>query len=239
MAYGREASLYEVVARNDGDPRPFGRLKAICHACVEVLPVSGAGIMLMANGAHQSTAYATDDVTRALEDLQNDAAEGPCLDAYNLGRPVLEPDLAGEGARTWPLLAPAAVGRGMRAVFGFPLVLDDTSVGALDLYRDQPGSLSPAQVRDARLLAAMATREVLAMQAEAPPGSLAAEIPELSGDRAVLEQATGMTSVQQDVSVLEAASRLRDHARAHGLTVARVAADVVARRLRVDLPAEN
>lgn len=234
MPSDRTESLYAIVARNDGDPRPFSRLKAICHSCVEALPVTGAGIMLMANRVHQGTAYATDTTTRSLEDLQNAAAEGPCLDAYNLGRPVLEPDLAGAGVRIWPTLAKAAVDSGMRAVFAFPLLLDDTSVGALDLYRDQPGPLSALEVRDARLLAAMATREVLAMQAEAPAGSLPAEIAGLSGDRAVLEQATGMTAVQHGTSMLEAASRVRAHARAEERTVASVAADIVARTLRIE-----
>lgn len=234
MSDVREESLYEVVARNDGSPRPFRRLQGICHACVEVLQVTGAGIMLMGGRMHQGTAYATDDIIRELEDLQNAAAEGPCLDAYNLGRPVLEPDLAGAGVRTYPILGAAAVRLGMRAVFGFPLLLDDTSVGALDLYRDSPGPLTDAQLRDARLLAAMATREVLGMQAEAPAGSLPDQIAGLSGDRATLEQATGMAAVQGGTTVVEAARHLRDHARQHDRSVAGVAQDIVDRKLRLD-----
>lgn len=231
----REESLYQVVARHDGHARPFSRLQGICHACVEVLDVTGAGVMLMAERMHQGTAYATDATIQELEDLQNAAAEGPCLDAYNLGRPVLEPDLAGRGVRTWPLLGGAAVRRGMKAVFGFPLLLDDTSVGALDLYRDQPGPLDDSQVLDARLLAAMATREVLAMQATMPAEQLPVEIAGLSGDRATLEQATGMAAAQQDTTVVEAARRLRRHARRHDRSVAAVAQDIVSRKLRLDV----
>lgn len=229
-------SLYEVVARHDGSPNPFSRLQGICHACIEVLDVTGAGVMLMAERMHQGTAYATDETIRGLEDLQNAAAEGPCLDAYNLGRPVLEPDLAGPGVRTWPVLGTSAVRHGMRAAFGFPLLLDDTSVGALDLYRDQPGPLDEGQVRDARLLAAMAAREVLAMQAQAPEGSLPAELAGLSGDRATLEQATGMAAAQQGTTVIDAARRLRDHARQHDRSVASIAQDIVDRKLRLDGP---
>lgn len=236
VADARSEQLYEVVARNDGDPRPFSRLQAVCHSCVEVLPITGAGVMLMAERMHQGTAYATDDMIRRLEDLQNAAAEGPCLDAYNLGRPVLEPDLAGAGVQTWPLLATAAVELGMRAAFGFPLQLDDVSVGALDLYRDRPGPLSDEQVDDARLLAAMATREVLRMQADASPGSLPARMPDLSGDRATIEQATGMTSVQLDVTVADAADRLRAFAQGQDRQLVTVAREIVARTLRLDGP---
>ena len=48
--------LYNVVARHNGDLSPFGRLQAVCHACVDVLPISGAGVMLMAERMHQGTA---------------------------------------------------------------------------------------------------------------------------------------------------------------------------------------
>lgn len=233
MADGRSQEIFDAVARRDGSPLPFSRLQAVCHACVDVLPITGAGVMLMAERMHQGTAYATDDVIRGLEDLQNAAAQGPCLDAYNLGRPVLEPDLAGAGVRTWPLLATAAVEAGMRAAFGFPLQLDDASVGALDLYCDRPGPLSDEEVHDARLLAAMATREVLRMQADAPPGSLPARMPDLSGDRAAVEQATGMTSVQLNITITEAGTRLRAFAQRNDRPLAAVAHQVVARRLRL------
>ena len=233
MADDRLQRLYRAVSSRNGDIRPFSRLQAVCHACVDVLPVSGAGVMLMAERVHQGTAYATDDKIQSLEDLQNASGQGPCIDAYNLGRPVLEPDLAGTGVRSWPLLAPAALDVGIQAMFGFPLQLDDTSIGALDLYRARPGPLTPDQIDDARLLAAMAAREVLAMQADAPPGSLPAQIDDLSGDRNAIEQATGMASVQLGVSIVDAAQRLRKFAHQQDRAVAAVAHDIVARTLRL------
>ncbi|MGH8931612.1 MAG: GAF domain-containing protein [Egibacteraceae bacterium] len=226
--------LYQAVALRDGDPRPMGQMKAICRACIDLLGVSGAGVMLMAERMHQGTAYATDDIIQRLEDLQNNAAEGPCLDAYNLGRPVFEPDLADGGIRAWPLLAPTARKAGMAAVFAFPLQLDDTSVGALDLYRDQPGPLTDVQIDDARLLAAMATRAVLGMQADAAPGTLPAQIADLSGDRAAIEQATGMVAAQLSITVAAAAARLRTAAREADRALAVVAHDIVARTLRLE-----
>lgn len=230
---GRLARLYAVIASHNGDPRPFGRLQAACRAAVGLLPVTGAGVMLMAERAHQGTIYATDERIRSLEDLQNAAAEGPCIDAYTLGRPVLEPDLAGDGLRAWPVLARAALDAGMQALFSFPLQLDDTAIGALNLYRDQPGDLDAAQTDDARLLAAITARQVLAMQAEAEPGSLPSQIGDLSGDRATIEQATGMASSQLNVPITEAAQRLRAFAAQHQRPLADVAHEIVARTLRL------
>ncbi|QBI20100.1 ANTAR domain-containing protein [Egibacter rhizosphaerae] len=226
--------IYALVASHDGDARPFGRLQAACRAAVDLLPVTGAGVMLMSDRVHQGTIHATDERISSLEELQNAAAEGPCIDAYTLGRPVLEPDLAGRGARVWPVLARAALDAGMQALFSFPLQLDDTALGALNLYRDTPGGLDDDQADDARLLAAMIARQVLAMQAQAEPGSLPAQIADLSGDRAAIEQATGMVSSQLDVSITEAARRLRAFAGEQQRSLAEVAYDVVNRTMRLD-----
>lgn len=212
---------------------PLSRLELICDASIDVLGVVGAGIMLMADRVHQGTLYATDEAMRALEELQNVAAEGPCIDAYTVGRPVLEPDLANAGVRTWPQLAPAAVDAGMQGLFSFPLQLDDTCVGAFNLYRDHPGHLTGGEINDARLLAAMAAREVLAMQAEAQAGSLPEQIADLSGDRTAIEQATGMAAAQLGVPVVEAARRLREFAREQDLSLTQLALDVVTRKLRL------
>jgi hypothetical protein len=225
--------LYAAVARRDGHPAPLPRLRTICQATLGLLTVSGVGVMLMAERTHQGTLHSTDDVIARLEELQNTAAEGPCIDSYLLGRPVLEPDLAGRGRRTWPLLGPAAVDAGMQALFSFPLQIDDACFGALNLYRDRPGSLNGEEIDDARLLAAMATREVLELQAEQVPGSLPSLIADLSGDRAAIEQATGMVAAQLDSNILMAARRLREVADDQHRPLAEIAHDVVARKLRL------
>jgi hypothetical protein len=225
--------LYAAVSNRDGQPGALHQLQAICRASTDLLPVTGAGVMLMAEREHQGTLYATDTVIKGLEDLQNAVAEGPCIDSYRLGRPVLEPDLAGSGCRIWPLLAPSAVARGMQALFSFPLQLDGASIGALNLYSTRPGPLSDEHLADARLLAAMATREILALQAEAVPGTLPTMIADLSGDRAAIEQATGMVAAQLDTSVVEAGRRLRQTAQEQARPLAEIAHEVVGRTLRL------
>jgi GAF domain-containing protein len=225
--------LYAAVARRDGHPGPLPRLQAICRASMDLLSVTGVGVMLMAARTHQGTLHSTDDVVAGLEELQNAAAEGPCIDSYLLGRPVMEPDLAGRGRRTWPLLAAGALEAGMQALFSFPLQIDDTCFGALNLYRDRPGPLTDEEIGDARLLAAMATREVLELQAEQVPGSLPNLIADLSGDRTAIEQATGMVAAQLSATVFVAARRLRAVAAAQDRPLAEVARDVVERTLRL------
>lgn len=73
---------------------------------------------------------------------------------------------------------------------------------------------------------------MLGMQAEAPPGMLGAELEAGSDFRFIVHQASGMVSAQLDVSVGEALARMRAYAFADDRPLARVAEDVVARRLR-------
>ena len=221
--------IYQAVGANEAGAGSMDRLEAICRACIEVLSVSGAGVMLMADRVHQGTLFATDSRIAKLEDLQNAAAEGPCIDSYNLARPVFAPDLAQAKGSRWPLLSATALQAGIAALFSFPLQLDDACVGALDLYRATPGPLTKREVDDARLLAAMTTREVLALQEQAEPGSLPEQIADLSGDRVAIEQATGMVAAQSDSDVVAAGRLLRTFAREQQRPVAEVAQDIIAR----------
>jgi hypothetical protein len=229
----RTQLIAETVGARDGHGSPFGRLQVICHVAVEMCGVDGAGVMLMTHRHHQGTAYATDPTIQSLEDLQNGVGEGPCLQAYLLGRPVFAPDLAGSQNPLWPRLAGAALEAGMGALFGFSLQLDDTSIGALDLYRHQPGELTATQAHDGRLLAAMATRSVLAMQEQSEAGSLPSQIQNLSGERATIEQAVGMTAGAHGLHIGEAKERLRAHSRTTETALAELAAEVIAGRTTV------
>ena len=115
-------------------------------------------------------------VSALIEELQFVLGEGPCMDAYEQQRPVLEPDLGAASTTRWLAFTTPAVEAGVRAVFGFPLQLGAVRLGALNLYRDRPGRLTDDQHADALVMADVAARAVLLMQANAPPGALAAEL---------------------------------------------------------------
>jgi hypothetical protein len=90
----------------------------------------------------------------------------------------------------------------------------------------------PTQYADGVVLAGVAARAVLGMQADATPGMLGAELEAGSDFRFVVHQASGMVSAQLEVTVGEALARMRAFAFAHDHPLAKVAEDVVARRLR-------
>lgn len=91
-------------------------------------------------------------------------------------------------------------------MFGFPMQVGTVRLGALNLYRDQPGALSADQHADALVVAGVAARAVLSRQAHARQGALAAELEAGSDFRFVVHQASGMVSAQLEVSVGEPSS---------------------------------
>lgn len=206
----------------------------LCEVCAEVTGMSGAGIMLMTGATQQGSVCSSNEVSARIEELQYTLGEGPCLDAHHQDRPVLEPDLADPATPRWLAFTPPAVEAGARAVFGFALQVGSVRLGALDLYRDRVGPLSEEQYADALVLAGVAARAVLGMQALAPAGSLAQELEDGSDFRFVVHQASGMVAVQLRVSVGEALVRLRGYAFSNDHPLGEVAEAVVARRLRFD-----
>lgn len=205
----------------------------LCEVCAEVVGVTGAGIMLMSGDVPRGSVCSSNDVSALIEELQYTLGEGPCVDAYDQDRPVAEPDLAAPAVLRWSAFTPPAVKAGAHAVFGFPLQVGVVRLGALNVYRDRAGPLTVDQHADALVMAGVAARSVLAMQAKANPGTLGADF-EDADLRLVVHQASGMVSAQLEVSVNEALVRLRAFAFANDRLLVDVAEDVVARRLRID-----
>jgi len=207
-------------------------LATLCRGCVELLPVSGAAISLMVPTRSQSVASAFDGRARAIQDLEFTLGEGPAMDAFADGSPVLVDDVRDLGHR-WPEFSAAVVAMGVRAVFALPLLATAANLGVLVLYRDTAGPLGDGVLGDALEVADLVTQLVLVMQSEAATGSVAWAL-DVADDRAVVHQATGMIAVQIGSDVEEALARLKAHAFAADRPIGQVAGQIVAGQLRFD-----
>jgi GAF domain-containing protein len=216
-----------------------GAANQLCVVCAEVTEMSGAGIMLLHGGSPRGSVCTTDDVSRSIEELQYTLGEGPCIDAHRQHAPIAEPDLAHPSTVRWGEFARSAVDAGARAVFGFPVSVGDVHLGALNLYRDRPGPLTSEQHADALVVADVAARAIITMQAAAEPGELGPELEATGNFRFVVHQAAGMVSVQLGIPVAEALVRLRARALSTGRSVSEVADAVVARRFRFADPEDE
>lgn len=213
-----------------GDPDTS--LDWLCATCAEELDVSGAAVAHLLSGHDPGNLAASDEVAAALVDLQFCTGEGPAIDAHHSRRAVLEPEL--RSATRWPAFGPEAVAAGAAALFALPLQAGAARIGALSLYRDQPGPLGEDELTRALALAEVACEIILCLQAQVPPGSLHQVLDHLADRRTVLYQATGMVAVQLDVGPEEAAAAIRGRAYATDRPFREIAAEVVARRLRFE-----
>ncbi len=227
MAAERLARILALLAADD---RPSGR--RLCEVAAEATAMSGAGIALLTAGGAQASLGATDSVSSLIEDLQYTLGEGPCIDAQRLGTVIAEPNLA--ATSRWTAFSERALAGGAKAVFGFPIRLGAVALGALDLYRDQPGPLTDDQHADALVMADVAARFILSAQADAPPGDLDIDIATDTHLWGVVHQAAGMVSVQLDIPVADALVRIRAHAFGADRRITEIARDIVERRLSLD-----
>jgi len=218
-----------VEARREQDPA-----SSLCLACVDVLGVSGAGLVLMSGGRSVDLVGVSDRVSEAVEQMEYMFGEGPCVSACRTKVPVFDADLADDGVVRWPEFRRGALGAGVRAAFGFPLLVNRICIGALNLYQDRAGALTDDQVADALVVAQFATRSVIGWQADAPPGTVAWQLAQTPGRGVEVHQATGRISVQAGVSLDDALVLLRAYSFSHDRPISEIAADVAAGRLRLD-----
>jgi len=209
----------------------------VCEAAVAGVGVDGAGVTVMVSTTVRDTLHATDPVAGDLEEWQLTFGQGPCVDAFNDGGPVLVVDLGSpDYSARWPAFTPAALDSGAQAVFALPLQVGAIRLGVLDLYRTRPGPLSAHELADALAFADAAGMLLLDGAAGTQPDTadLAWQRDDPTAHQAQVHQATGMILVQLGVSAEAAFARLRAYTYSSDRRLGDVARDVVERRLRFE-----
>ena len=214
----------------DDMPDLVGRLQRLCRAARRDLPASGVGVSVVSDAGGLVTAAASSRDSARVEELQFTMGEGPCLAAFASRSPVLVPNLSEAATTTWPGYGPAAHDHGVRAVFAFPLQVGAARLGALDVYRDQPGALSAWALARALTYADVAMQTVLDAQ-EAAGATGASLLTDGDDTHFEVYQAQGMVMIQLGVKPAEALSRMRAYAYANNRRLGQVAEDIIGRRL--------
>jgi len=227
----RFAQILAARTQQDHDP-----VSSLCLATTDVLGVSGAGLVLMSEGRFLACVGVSDAATELIEQLEYTLGEGPCVAAYNEKAPVFDPDLADDTTDQWPEFRRGALAAGIRAAFGFPLLIDWICIGSLNLYHSEPGALTDRQVGDALVVADFAGRTLLRWQADAPAGTIAWQLEKAPGRGIEIHQASGRISVQAGVSLADALALLRAYAFANDQPIGDVAHEVASGALRFDGP---
>ena len=201
-------------------------LTVLSGRCVEVLDVDSAGVMLTSPGGELQVVASSSDTMRGLELFELQSDEGPCVDCFRSGEPIVNVELAGSDFQ-WPVFAPRAVADGFHSVHALPMHLRGTTVGALNLFRIAHGTLGAEDVLVAQALADVATIAIIQHEAAVDAAVLNAQLGEALNSRIIIEQAKGRISEASGRGVDESFQRLRNHARNHNLRLTELARDVV------------
>src|SRR6266566_1952525 len=204
-------------------------LHLLVDRCVELLDVDAAGLLLADHrGALQVIATSNEQV-RLLELFQLQSDEGPCLDAFGTGIAISQSDLAA-GAAQWPRFAAAATGAGFGAVDALPMRLRSELIGALNLFRIEPGELDPTAMRTAKALVDVATIGLLQARSIRNQEILTEQLQTALNSRVIIEQAKGLVAERYGMDMEGAFAALRGYARSHNLKLSDVARSVIENR---------
>lgn len=201
-------------------------LTVLVDRCVELLEVGAAGLMLVAPEGDLRVMASSSETMRVLELFELQSQEGPCLDCYRNGHPVVNQDLDSAHDR-WPRFTVEALAAGFHSVHALPMRLRGAVIGALNLFHQEPGEMREADVGAAQALADVATIAILHHRASLEAQVLNDQLNHALNSRIVIEQAKGMIAERGGVNMDQAFATLRHHARNHNLRLVVVAQDVI------------
>ena len=208
-------------------------LTLLTDRCVDVLDVAAAGLMLVSPAGDLRVMASSSEAMRVLELFELQSQEGPCLDCYRGGQPVVNQNLEGVNGR-WPRFAPEALAAGFKSVHALPMRLRGSVIGALNMFHIDAGEMREADVLAAQAFADVATIAVLQHRAVLEAQVLNEQLNIALNSRILIEQAKGVLSERASLNMEQAFAVLRNHARNHNLRLADVATDVITGTLPAD-----
>lgn len=149
-----------------------------------------AGISLVEHKKITSPA-SSNDVPRALDQIQSETGQGPCIDAIKERELFETGDLRNEDR--WPDFSTLAFDQtGVLSIISLRLFIEENTMGALNLYSRQPNAFDDS---DVAMGSAFAAHAAVAMQSSRREG----ELEEKARNRDVIGQAKGILMARSDV----------------------------------------
>ncbi len=205
-------------------------LSELTEDCARLLDIASVGLLLADAKGVLQVAAASSERTRDLELFQLQCDQGPCLDGYRGGTPVLIGDLSREGAR-WPRFAAVAVEAGFASVHCLPVRLRDTVLGTLNLFGACAGTLNAEDLALGQAFAHVTAIALVAGKAATDKTALAEQLQTALTSRVILEQAKGVLAQHGGLEMDQAFAVLRRYSRDHNQPLPDLAQQVVSRQL--------
>lgn len=201
-------------------------LHRLAQRCVELLDCSEAGLLLADAAGTLRVMASSSERSDALDLLQTQNEEGPCFESYHRGEPVSSADLSQDHER-WPTFAPEAVERGFYSVQALPMRVRGSTVGALNLFRSEPGVISDRDLPVGQGMADIAALALLQERTLRESRGVVGQLQAALSSRVVIEQAKGVVAERAQIGVDAAFARLRGYARRNNRRLSDVARDLI------------
>ena len=118
---------------------PDRTLDEVVRAAVQLIPgTDEASISAVLNRRRVRSQAPTGELARAVDALQDQLGQGPCLDAVYEQETVRVPDMATE--TRWPQFTQRALQAGAAGMLSIQLYVEGDNLGALNLYARTPGT---------------------------------------------------------------------------------------------------
>lgn len=209
-------------------------LQMLCDRCVELLDAAASGLMLADQRGMLRLMAVTTEQARLLELFELQIEEGPCLDCFASGLPITNVDIA-QTQQRWPRFAAAAREAGFSSTHALPMRLRGQVIGALNLFSaERSGPMSESDLLIGQAMADIATIGLLHERNLREQTALSEQLQTALHSRVLVEQAKGVLAARAQISVSEAFTVMRAHARRSGLRLTDVATAVVQGSIAVD-----
>lgn len=107
-------------------------MQRIADLAARTVPAASTCGITLAQDGHVVTVASADALARLLDEQQYELDQGPCLQALSTGQVVSAEDLSRESR--WDGYPPRALAHGVRAVYSSPLLVNEQSIGAINMY---------------------------------------------------------------------------------------------------------
>jgi GAF domain-containing protein len=208
-------------------------LTGLADRLVRLLPTADVGVVVADGDGRLHVMATSSQRVHALELFEVQRDEGPCIDAFRKGEPVLDVALA-DAAGRWPRFTRLASEAGFQLVHALPMRHRDEVIGALNILDTASRPIGRSELRLARGLADVASIGLLQQRAVGDARRLVAQLEQALESRVVIEQAKGMVHERLGIELGAAFSLLRTHARRTSTKLRDVAAMVLDGRLPVE-----
>ncbi len=201
-----------------------GFLEQLAVLSAAVVPAAACGITL--RGERDAfTVASSHELARDVDEIQYGRGQGPCLAAMNSGEQVLVTDLAADDR--WPEYRVHALERGIASSLSLPLSVSGQPVGALNLYGTRPQQFDSGAIQRAGAFSQQSATALTIMMRHASQLTLASQLREALGSRAVIDQALGIIMSQRRCTSAEAFAVLRKASQHRNVKLSVVAAELV------------